>query len=215
MAVIINFENLRINYECEKLPTINLIVNEGEIVGIESERDLYDRALNDFFACENLEFEGSAKIFDINLSEVDEISIKQIREKLSILTLAYPLISNLKLIENVYLPHLFYSNESEKKIFAKAYKILEDLGIENKFNLNPAFLTNFEKKLALLGRTFMNNYKIIVLSKFFSDLDESKKKFLVDKIFEQKKLNDTIAIIIIEKNPNLLPMINFDKIIKV
>lgn len=64
----------------------------------------------------------------------------------------------------------------KKKIFAKAYKILEDLGIENKFNLNPAFLTNFEKKLALLGRTFMNNYKIIVLSKFFSDLDESKKK---------------------------------------
>lgn len=212
---MINFENLVIKFEGEKLPPINLIVNSQEVIGIESERDLYERALIEFFACENLDFEGNARIFDIDLSEINDDSIKIIRQNISILTLYYPLISNLKLIENVYLPHFFDSNEQEKKVFDKAYKILEYLGIEKKFNLNPAFLTNFEKKLVLLGRTLMNNYKIILISKYFSDLDESKKNFLVDKILEQKKINDTIAIIIIERNLDLLPRITFDKILKV
>ncbi|MCX7991731.1 MAG: hypothetical protein N2999_06825 [Proteobacteria bacterium] len=215
MAVIIELEDVKINYEGETLPSINLRVEEGEIVAIETERDLYDRALNDFFVCENLDFSGNANIFGINLSKTDNLSIQEIRKNLSLISLAYPLVSNLKLIENVYLTYLFHSDEPEKKIFEKAYRIIDSLGIANKFNLNPAFLTNFEKKLALLARTFMVNYKVLILSRFFSDLDDSKKQFLVDKILEQKKLNDKIAVIIIERNIKLLPMIDFDKIIKV
>lgn len=212
---IIHFEDLIINFEGESLPKINLTGKEGEIIGIETQRDLHDRALNELFSCESTDFTGKAEILNTNLAELDDLSTSEIRKNLSLISLSYPLISNLKLIENAYLPSLFFSIDTEKELFQRAFKVLQDLGISAKFNLNPAYLTNFEKKLALFARTLMGSYKIIIFSRFFSDLDESKKSFLIDKILEHKKINREILVIIIERNLKLLNLINFDRIIKV
>lgn len=215
MAVVIDFENLVINYGGEKLPPITLKAKEGEIIGIESERELYDKALLDFFLCFNLDFEGTAHILDTDLSKLDDNLIFAIRKNIAAVSLSLPLISNLKLIENVYLQEFFFKNEKESDAFKRAFEILKFFGIENKFNLNPAFLTNFEKKLALFARALMGNYKIIFFSRVFSDTDSSKKSFLLEKILEQKRINDKITIIVLERVLDEFSMLNFDKKTKV
>ncbi len=215
MAVIVDFKNLIINYESESLPEINLKVFEGEIVGIESGRDLYDRALLDFFLCFSNDFHGQARLFDRDIKNLTDDEIFYIRKNISPLTLTLPLISNLKLIENVYLQQFFFSKKKESEIFKEAYKLLEYLGIEKRFNLNPAFLTGFEKKLALFARALIGEYRLFYLSRLFSDTDQAKKTFLIEKILEQKRINDKITIIVVERSLEDLAQLSFSKIIKV
>ncbi len=215
MAVIVNFQNLIIKYEEETLPPITLEVKEGDVVGIESTRDLFDRALADFFLCFSNQFDGKAELFNIDLKDLSDNAVFEIRKCISLMSPSLPLISNLKLIENVYLHRFFYSNEKEADIFKKAYRLLEYLGIEKKFNLNPAFLTNFEKKLGLFARALLGNYKLFYFSRLFSDTDQAKRSFLMEKILEQKRINDKITIIIVERSLDELTELNFNKRIRI
>lgn len=182
MAVILNFQDLVINFEGEKTPPITLEIKEGERVGIVLSREYYERAFLHFLHLLVEDYEGSARFCNKEFSDFDrELEVKWLKSFISV-SLTFPLISNLKVIENVYLPLLYRENVKEEEAFSKAYQILKELGIEGRYNALPSILTTFEKKLVLLARAIMAEPKIIYYGNVLSDMDEEKRHFFIEKM---------------------------------
>lgn len=196
MAIELSFSNFVITTQSEKSIPINVHLVGGDIAVLIFSRDFYDKTFLDFLHFPHTNVEGDAYFCGKAFSKFSEEDILHFKEIFASVSILYPMISNMKVIENVYLPLFYHKNINEKILFDKAYEILVSLGIEKKFKQLPAFLSNFEKKLALLARIKLLEPAIIYYQNIFNDMDKEKKVFLYNQIvnFHRSK-EDRISII--------------------
>lgn len=218
MAVKLKFDKLIINFEGEKTPPLSLMLEDGDIVALIFSRDFYNKVLIDFLHFISTDYEGEATFLGKDFKAFTNDDKEKWQKSFASVCLLYPLINNLKVIENVYLPVFYRANIKEELAFNKAYSILAELGIEKKFNQLPAFISNFEKKLTIFARAKMLEPAIIYYGNVFSELDEDKKDYFSDKIAEfHNERTDRITIITSrsENEINELEALKFNKIINI
>ncbi|MCX7769467.1 MAG: hypothetical protein N2202_00120 [Proteobacteria bacterium] len=214
MGIIYEFRDCTIIHENEKMPILNLTINSGEKIGIIITRDLYDFALLYFLFFINREYEGYASIKNIEFKDLHESEIIQILKTQIHVSPHLPLISNLKLIENIYLPLLYHSNLSENILFNKAYEILKQLGIESSYNKLPAYLTNHEKRCGLLARAFLSDANLVYYSHIIDDSNREYRDFYLKQIIDFHNTNkDRITIMTFRQKTHIPEDFKFDKII--
>lgn len=216
MAVKLKFDELIINFEGDNTPPLNLTLEDGDLVAIIFSREFYHRALINFLHFIPDEYEGEASFLGKEFKTLTNEDREKWQKSFASVSLFYPLINNLKVIENVYLPVFYRDNIKEEIVFNKAYSILAELGIEKKFNQLPAFLSNFEKKLTIFARAKMLEPAIIYYGNVFSDLDEDKRNYFSAKIAElHNERSDRISIVTFrsENELNELNALKFNKII--
>ncbi|GAB4438086.1 MAG: hypothetical protein OHK0040_09520 [bacterium] len=218
MAITLELNELLINFESEKTPPLSFSLVEGDKAALILSRDFYERALLNFFHLLVEDFEGDALFCGKSFRSFDEETKKQWFKSFASVSLIFPMISNLKVIENVYLPIFYREGVKEQIFFDRAYSILTNLGIEKKFNVLPAFLSNFEKKLALLARAKLSEPDIIYYGNIFNDMDDEKRSFYTQKIidFHTEDLKRiTIISVRSENDLKSVKEIGFNKIIKI
>jgi ABC-type lipoprotein export system ATPase subunit len=214
MGIIYEFKDCTIHFDGNKLPTLNLSIEEGNKIALILEKDIYDIAILFFLFFLKNDYEGIANYKNKPIRALSPIETDEIIKKQSHLSPHLPLINNLKLIENIYIQKLYHTKESEKKLFEEAYEILKIFGIEDKFNYLPAFLTNYEKKCGLFARAMMSNTDVIYYSYILEDTDQDKKMFLLNLIEKFHNMKKGRITIITFKNKNNVPNnFQFDKII--
>lgn len=214
MGIVYDFKNCVINFENENIPPITFTINEGEKIAFIITRDLYDKALLYFLFFINRDYEGEAffknrEFKDISDEEIPEILKNQIHASYHL-----PLINNMKLIENIYLPSLYHTQIPENILFEKAYEILKNFGIEDSFNKLPAFLSNHEKKCGLLARAFMTDPEIIYYSHFLDDVNKDNRDFYLKHIIDFHNMKkERITIMTFREKTHIPEHFKFDKII--
>ncbi len=212
MGIIYEFKDCIIHFDGNKIPTLNLSVEEGNKIALIFERDIYDVAILHFLFFLKNEYEGTATYKNKPIKALSPLEIKEIIKKQTHLSTHLPLINNLKLIENVYIQKLYHTKMSEKELFKEAYEILKIFGIEDKFNYLPAFLTNYEKTCTLFARAMMSDADIIYYSHILEDTDKEKRIFLLDlieKFHNMKK--ERITIMTFKNIINVPNNFHFDK----
>lgn len=215
MAIELFFSNFVITTQSEKSVPINLHLVGGDIAVVIFSRDFYDKTFLDFLHLLHTNVEGDACFCGKAFSEFSEEDILHFKKIFSSVSIQYPMISNLKVIENVYLPLFYHKNINEKILFDRAYELLVSLGIEKKFNLLPAFLSSFEKKLTLLARIKLLEPDIIYYQNIFNDMDKEKKDFLYNQIINFHGSKEGRISIITMRTEKDLDSVDFHKINKI
>ncbi len=214
MGIVYDFRDCILNIENETMQAINFTINEGNKVAIVFSRDIFDVALLHLLFFINRDYQGHALFKGKEFRDIPDEDITEILTKKIHVSTHLPLISNLKLIENVYLPLLYHTNKSEKVLFKEAYEILKQLKIENSFNKLPAFLTNNEKKRALLARAFMTDAEIIYYSHVLDDTNKEEREFYLNCILDfHNKREQRITIMTFRQKIHIPENFKFDKII--
>jgi len=214
MGIIYEFNDCIIHFDGNKLPTLNLSIEEGNKIAIILERDIYDVAILYFLFFLKNEYEGIANYKNKPIKTLTPHEINEIIKKQTHISFYLPLINNLKLIENIYIQKLYHTKMSEKELFKEAYEILKIFGIEDKFNHLPAFLTKYEKICGHFARAMMSEADIIYYSNILEDIDNEKKIFLINLIEKFHNMKKERVTIMTYKNKDNLPKnFHFDKII--
>lgn len=214
MGIIYEFKDCEILYDGECTPKINITIHEGEKIALVISRDIYEIAFLYFLFFIKKDYKGYAAYKDRPFDQLSEGEIKNILKQQIHASFHLPLISNLKLIENVYLPLLYHTKIPESELFKKAYDLLKIFQLEDKFNFLPAFLSNYEKKCGLIARAFMSDASLIYFSHIFDDTDKEKRDFLlslIEKFHEMKRERATIMTF--RQKMHIPDNFSFDKII--
>lgn len=212
MGLIYEFKECKIHYEGEKTSPLNFSIKEGEKIAIITSRDVYDIALLFFlFFLEN-SFEGEFYYKNISFNKISITDILEIRKNFAHVSSHLPLVSNLKIIENVYLPLLYHTNTNEQELFDKAYNLLDTFGLTSIYKQLPAFLNPFERKCVLFARAWICEPKIIYYSHLLDDTNDSQKTFFVELIKKFHCMKDNRTTIMSFRNKNHINNF-FDKII--
>ncbi len=217
MAVTLDFDGLIIKFEDEKTPPFSFSLKEGDRAAIIFSRDFYDRAMLNFLSLITEDYKGVARFNGTNYRDFGVQEKEVWHKSFASVSLVFPMISNLKTIENIYLPIFYRENMAEETIFEKAYNIMTDFGIEKKFNVLPAFLSNFEKKLALFARAILSEAAIIYFGNVFYDMDAEKRRFFIEKVTNfNKKYPERIMVFTLRSENELknVEEIGFNKIIR-
>ncbi|WP_353686344.1 ATP-binding cassette domain-containing protein [Thermodesulfovibrio sp. 3462-1] len=119
-----------------------------------------------------------------NLKETTRDNLFKLRKKTGIVFKTGGLISNLKAWENLILPALYHKLDDEEKIIKKGIELLRKLEFKKEPMSSVAELTNFEKRIIGIARAVLMNPEIIILEYPLYGLEESKKKWLIEKIQE-------------------------------
>lgn len=214
MGIIYDFNDCLINHENENTPPITLTINEGEKIAIVVARDSYDIAFLYFLFFINREYEGHAFFKNKEFKDLSKEEIHGILKNQTHASLHLPLINNMKLIENIYLPLLYHTNTPEDVLFNKAYEILKNFGIEHSFNKLPAFLNNHEKKCGLLARAIMTDADIIYYSHLLDDANKDQREFYLEKILKfHNNKKGRVTIMTFRQKSHIPENFEFDKII--
>lgn len=154
---------------------------------------------------------GEVILMGQRLNELTRDELFELRKKIGIVFKTGGLISNLKAWENLILPALYHKIADEESITKRGVEILKELSFKKEPMCSISQLTKFEKRLIGIGRAFLMGAEIIILEYPFDGLEESEKKWLVEKI---EKLRDKATILYIlglEKESLLIEKANIIK----
>ena len=116
-----------------------------------------------------------------------------IRQNMGIIFDKPGLLSNLTIFENLKLRflslekiNLWEDNWNKREIDILIREELNDLGLENKKNLRPDFLSQGEIKKVSISRALISNPKIIIWDNAFEGLSTEDKLYFENKILNLK-----------------------------
>lgn len=176
------------------LDGINLLINEGDFIGIIGKSGAGKTTLLNIIGMLSEATDGEYYIYGRNTTNLDEKTKAGYRNKLFGFVLQeYGLIETYSVIENVEIPLCYAEKkiskaEKEKKIF----ELLKSLGMEDKIKEPCSELSGGQKQRVAIARALINNPEIIIADEPTGALDsETARDFLklMNKInMELKKI---------------------------
>ncbi len=133
---------------------------------------------------------GGKKVDYHNQSELYELRRKQI----GYVVQNFALIGRKNVLDNVILP--VHDKEYKKNHYFKAKELLEELGLQDKFNMYPYQLSNGEKQRVAIARALVDNKKIILADEPTGALDCENAENTIN-LFRELVKNRGITILIV------------------
>ena len=110
----------------------------------------------------------------------------------------FHLIPELNVIENVMLPYLINSKQSDN--FKLAKNLLEIFGLNDKINYKPVKLSGGEQQRVAIARSLINNPDLILADEMTGNLDENTAKEIFNFFLSYVKENKKSIIFVTHNN---------------
>ena len=131
--------------------------------------------------------------YELNGKNTKELNKKQLNftrgSSIGFVHQFFHLIPELNVIENVMLPYLIHSKQSEN--FKLAKSLLETFGLNDRMNFKPIKLSGGEQQRVAIARSLINNPDLILADEMTGNLDEHTAKeifyFFLSYVKENKK----------------------------
>lgn len=170
----------------EVLKDINFDVEDGQVVVLigpsGAGKSTLLRCLNRL----EVPTSGLIKVDGIDISD-SSINIDKARENIGMVFQHFNLFNNLTVSENIMLAPKKIKNESNDRAKEHAKKLLQMVGLEDKFNAYPKSLSGGQKQRVAIARALAMNPDVMLFDEPTSALDPE----MVDDVLEvMKKLAD-------------------------
>ena len=110
----------------------------------------------------------------------------------------FHLIPELNVIENVMLPYLINSKQSDN--FKLAKNLLETFGLNDRMNFKPIKLSGGEQQRVAIARSLINNPDLILADEMTGNLDENTAKEIFNFFLSYVKENKKSIIFVTHNN---------------
>lgn len=203
---MLKIEDLKVVYDKKvlALENINLNVEDGEFVGIIGSSGSGKSTL---IKCINLlvrPTEGKIYIDDVNIMDLDNKGLREIRKEIGFIFQDYNLIDRSTVVDNVLIGRLAYKSSLESlfRIFSKddyerATKALNYVGLDEKVYDRADQLSGGQKQRVAIAKTLCQRPKIILADEPVASLDMASSQLIMEyfkRANEKKKITILINL---------------------
>ena len=140
--------------------------------------------------------------YELNGKDMKHLSKKQLNYtrglSIGFVHQFFHLIPELNVIENVMLPYLINSKESDN--FKLAKNLLETFGLNDRMNFKPIKLSGGEQQRVAIARSLINNPDLILADEMTGNLDENTAKEIFNFFLSYVKENKKSLIFVTHNN---------------
>ena len=140
--------------------------------------------------------------YDLNGKDMKHLSKKQLNytrgSSIGFVHQFFHLIPELNVIENVMLPYLINSKQSDN--FKLAKNLLETFGLNDRMNFKPIKLSGGEQQRVAIARSLINNPDLILADEMTGNLDENTAKEIFNFFLSYVKENKKSLIFVTHNN---------------
>ena len=140
--------------------------------------------------------------YELNGKDMKHLSKKQLNytrgSSIGFVHQFFHLIPELNVIENVMLPYLINSKQSDN--FKLAKNLLETFGLNDRMNFKPIKLSGGEQQRVAIARSLINNPDLILADEMTGNLDEKTAKEIFNFFLSYVKENKKSLIFVTHNN---------------
>ncbi len=184
------------------LSNINLTVNRGENVVILGKSGEGKSVTIKCIAGLLTQDEGSLKVFDSEVNEMDEQALKALRRRIGFLFQNAALYDSMTVRENLAFPLERVSAIKDKKEIAQlSEEVLEAVGLSEVIDKMPSELSGGMRKRMGLARTLIVKPEVMLYDEPTTGLDTITSKEISKLILDMQQKYDTSSVIITHDIP--------------
>ncbi len=187
--------------ELSILHDISLSVHPAETVSIVGASGSGKSTLLSIMAGLDAPSSGDVFLGDTNISVLDEDERALIRASyIGFVFQNFQLIEHLTAIENVMLPLELLGAEGAKEARVRASQMLSRVGLSNRLNHYPRFMSGGEQQRVALARAFVVQPKILMADEPTGSLDHATGALIMDLIFDINAEHKTALVLVTHDN---------------
>ena len=179
------------------LKDLDLVINEGEFVSIIGKSGSGKSTLLNVIGLLDSIDDGEIYIHGEKVDRTNHQKIDLLKNRdIGFVFQFHYLLPEFTALENVMLPALLNNFNDKKNIEEKAKKILDSVGLKERYNHKPNQLSGGEKQRVAVARALINDPKIILADEPTGNLDEETSNE-IHNLFRKinRENNQTIIVV--------------------
>ena len=202
MSKILELKNINKTYKGTSetlyiLKDLDLVINEGEFVSIIGKSGSGKSTLLNVIGLLDSIDDGEIYIHGEKVDRTNHQKIDFLKNRdIGFVFQFHYLLPEFTALENVMLPALLNNFNDKKNIEEKAKKILDSVGLKERYNHKPNQLSGGEKQRVAIARALINDPKIILADEPTGNLDEETSNE-IHNLFRKinRENNQTIIVV--------------------
>ena len=202
MSKILELKNINKTYKGTSetlhiLKDLDLVINEGEFVSIIGKSGSGKSTLLNVIGLLDSIDEGEIYIHGEKVDRTNHQKIDLLKNRdIGFVFQFHYLLPEFTALENVMLPALLNNFNNKKNIEEKAKKILDSVGLKERYSHKPNQLSGGEKQRVAIARALINDPKIILADEPTGNLDEETSNE-IHNLFRKinRENNQTIIVV--------------------
>jgi len=200
---ILRLEGIRRELELSRdvrqtiIPNLSLEIMAGEFVAITGPSGSGKSTLLYIMGGLDKPTYGKVWLDGEEITEKDETAMTRIRnEKIGFIYQFHFLLPEFNAVENVSMPMMIGGRFSRKEIRERAMKLLDTVGLDNKYTNKPSQLSGGQQQRVAIARALANDPKVLLGDEPTGNLD-SKSARNVYELFDRlnRELNQTVIVV--------------------
>lgn len=193
---MILFKNVNVKYEKDKyaIKDFSLHINEGEFVFIVGKTGAGKSTILKLITRELKPNSGTIKVFKHNLDSIKNSKLPYYRRKLGIVFQNFRLLNDRSVFDNVAFAQEIIG-VSSFKIKKRVIKVLNLVGLRNKYKKFPRELSGGEQQKVAIARAIINKPDILLADEPTGNLDEVSTNEIIDLLLHINEMGTTVVAI--------------------
>lgn len=181
----------------EAVHAVDLAIDKDEFVVITGRSGCGKTTLLNLIAGLARPTSGTVLVEGRNIWDLADVQRSFLRNRTFGFVFQYPsLMPSLTVLENVLLPSIFFPQDGEKEVQARAGTLLETVGLADKSSAYPRQLSAGQQQRAVIARSLINNPKVLLADEPTSNLDEQSEKEVISLFQEVHALRGITVLLV-------------------
>jgi putative ABC transport system ATP-binding protein len=180
---------------------IDLVVEEGEFVGIVGASGSGKTTLMNIIGCLDRPTVGSYKLNGEDVSTLDDDRLSKVRnQSIGFVFQSFNLIAQMTVLENVELP-LFYSRVPRRQRRPRCLELIEAVGLGHRLGHHPTQLSGGECQRVAIARALVNRPALLLTDEPTGNLDSKNGEEVLRILSDLHR--DGRTIMMVTHNPEI------------